>query len=579
MMDKQFFLQFAKGRWMMLVASFYIKSFAGPNYVFGIYSIPIKAALNYDQRTIDTLSFFKDLGQHIGIVAGLITEVMPPWVVLTIGAALNFFGYLMIWLAVTHRIAPPPIWKMYLFMCVAADSHPFANTPVMVTCLRNFPHCGSILLGFVRGFSGLSGAIFSQLYYSLYHVNGDNTQDVLLLLAWLPATVNLLFMFFVRPIKAHNSGSIEDDARKENKVFFSFLYLALSIAAFLIFVIILENQLALSFSAHKVIAAMTLLLVVSNILIAMKAQMGYPAKMQQLDGTENSSDCTENAVSIRNEAPNVDNILHPMATSVFSKMDKALFKETASHCSSKVDCTQSMLYMAKFKEAFAIRGTKIGDNFTILEALLSWDMWILFITTTCGQGAGLAAIGNIGQIGESLGYTRASISTLVSLMNIWTFLGRLLAGFASEALMKKKGIPRTLAFTISILVGCVGMLLIAMPKKGSLYGASVIVGLSFGVQGTLFSAIMSELFGLKYYATLFNLGSLAGPLGSYLLNVRVAGYFYDRQAALQGGGLTCVGPHCFDTAFFIITSVSFFGSLVSGLLVLRTLAFYKTFNS
>ncbi|MCO5612227.1 hypothetical protein L7F22_066490 [Adiantum nelumboides] len=237
------------------------------------------------------------------------------------------------------------------------------------------------------------------------------------------------------------ANQIEDNARKENKAFFSFLYLALSIAAFLIFVVILENQLALSFSAHKVIAAITLLLVVSNILIAMKAQMEYPTKMQQLDGIENSNDCTKNAVPIRNVAPNVDNILHPEATSKSSKMDKARFKETASYCSSKVDCTQSRLYMAKFKEAFAIRGTKIGDNFTILEALLSWDMWILFIATTCGQGAGLAAISNIGQNGESLGYTRASISTLVSLMNIWTFLGRLLAGFTSEALMKKKGIP------------------------------------------------------------------------------------------------------------------------------------------
>ncbi|KAI5069713.1 hypothetical protein GOP47_0016014 [Adiantum capillus-veneris] len=573
-MGKQFFLQFAKGRWMMLVASFYIKSFAGPNYVFGIYSIPIKASLNYNQSTIDTLSFFKDLGQNIGIVAGLITEVMPPWVVLTIGAALNLFGYLMIWLAVTHRIAKPPLWQMYLFMCIAADSHPFANTPVMVTCLHNFPHCRSILLGFVRGFSGLSGAIFSQLYYSLYNVNGDNTQDILLLLAWLPATMNLLCMFFIRPIKACST-SDKEDARNENKALFSFLYLALSLAAFLILVITLENQISLSFSAHKVIASTMVLLVASNILIAMKAQRGSSTKMQQLEGAKNAHSRTRDIQSMQSNGLNVQNSLDPTEASEPNKMGQ----ESSTESAKKSNSATPRLYTTRFKEAFAVRGTKIGENFTIPEALLSWDMWILFIATACGQGAALAAIGNIGQIGESLGYTRAGISTLVSLMNIWTFLGRLLAGFASEALMRKQGMPRTLPFTISMLIGCVGMLLIAVPKKGSLYGASVIVGLSFGVQGTLFSAIMSELFGLKYYATLFNVGSLAGPLGSYFLNVRVAGYFYDRRAALQGDGLTCVGPHCFDTAFFIIAGVSFFGSLVSGLLVLRTLAFYRNVNS
>lgn len=547
----------------MVVASFYIKSFAGPNYVFGIYSIPLKASLKYDQRTLDTLSFFKDLGQNIGIIAGLISEVMPPWLVLTIAAALNLVGYLMIWLAVTHRIATPPPWQMYLFMFVGANSHPFANTPIMVTCLHNFPHCRSILLGFIRGFSGLSGAIFSQLYYSLYSVNGDNTQDLLLLLAWLPATVFFLFMFFIRPIHAHDELT-EDDASRKTKHLFSFLYLALILAAFLMLAIILENQVQLSFSAHKVIATIILLLVTSNILVAIKAEMENMTQ-SQLDGVGN---LTGDPSSMRDLALNVECNPHLIGTSQPSKTYKESFRQSDNASNT----------MTRFKEACAVRETKIGDNFTIPEALLSWDMWILFIATACGQGAGLSAIGNIGQIGESLGYTRASISTLVSLMNIWTFLGRLLAGFSSETLMKKQGMPRTLVLTISMLIGCIGYLLIAMPMKGSLYGASVIVGLSYGTQGTLSAAIMSELFGLKYYATLFNVGLLAGPLGSYLLNVRVAGYLYDRQAALQGGGLTCVGNHCFDTAFFIIASVCFFGSLISGLLVLRTNAFYKHMN-
>ncbi|KAK3018957.1 hypothetical protein RJ639_003599, partial [Escallonia herrerae] len=49
----------------------------------------------------------------------------------------------------------------------------------------------------------------------------------------------------------------------------------------------------------------------------------------------------------------------------------------------------------------------------------------------------------------------------------------------------------------------------------------------------LLSAIIAELFGLKHYATLFNVGHLAGPIGSYLLNVKVAGFLHDQEALAE----------------------------------------------
>ncbi|KAE8674635.1 Actin-related protein 2/3 complex subunit 1B, putative isoform 1 [Hibiscus syriacus] len=65
---------------------------------------------------------------------------------------------------------------------------------------------------------------------------------------------------------------------------------------------------------------------------------------------------------------------------------------------------------------------------------------------------------------------------------------------------------------------------------GYLYAASIIIGFSFGAQLPLIFAIISELFGLKYYSTLFNCGQLLSPLGSYIFNVRLTGVLYDREA-------------------------------------------------
>lgn len=82
----------------------------------------------------------------------------------------------------------------------------------------------------------------------------------------------------------------------------------------------------------------------------------------------------------------------------------------------------------------------------------------------------------------------------------------------------------------SLFIACIGNLFITFALPGSLYAASIIIGLSFGSQWRRLSAAVSEIFGLTYYATLHNLGAVASPLGAYLLSMRVAGYLYNREA-------------------------------------------------
>ncbi|KAG6728322.1 hypothetical protein I3842_02G168100 [Carya illinoinensis] len=113
-------LQVITGRWFVVFASFLIMSAAGATYMFGLYSNEIKSVLAYDQTTLNMLSFFKDVGTNVGILSGLINEVTPPWVVLSLGAVLNFFGYFMIWLSVIKRIATPMVWHMCLYICIGA---------------------------------------------------------------------------------------------------------------------------------------------------------------------------------------------------------------------------------------------------------------------------------------------------------------------------------------------------------------------------------------------------------------------------------------------------------------------------
>jgi hypothetical protein len=562
----------ARGRWFVLFVSFLIMSCAGGTYIFGLYSEVIKTALGYDQSTLDTLGFFKDLGGNVGIVSGLINEVSPPWVVLLVGAIMNIVGYSMIWLSVTRRLAKPKLWQMYLYICIGANSQTFANTGSLVTCVKNFPQSRGVVLGILKGFVGLSGAIFTQIYHAVYGNSASGSAGVILLLGWLPSAVSLIVMFIVRPTK-------EITEKNELKRFYQFLYIAVGLAGFLMVLIVVENvSKTFSVAGYRIVVAIIVVFLSLPLVVIAKAEMDKTK--QQKISTESSAieiEVSDHAKITVHTKENEEKKTQTQHNPSEGKLENST--EYSDNHNKKVRSSLGSRIVKVFK------GPKRGDDFTIPQALVSIDMLILFVATTCGIGSTLTAIDNMGQIGKSLGYTHQNISTFVALISIWNFLGRVIAGFLSEILLQKYRFPRTLMMTIVLFIACIGHIFIAFALPGSLYVASIIIGLCFGAQWPVLFAVISELFGLKYYATLYNLGAAASPLGSYLLSVRVTGYLYDREARRQCAAaqnclsqtqITCTGKQCFRLSFIIMTLVTFFGALISGILVLRTRQFYRT---
>ncbi|XP_010557206.1 PREDICTED: protein NUCLEAR FUSION DEFECTIVE 4-like [Tarenaya hassleriana] len=550
---KSFAVQTITGRWFMFFVSLLVMSSSGATYMFGLYSNEIKRSLGYDQTTVTLLSFFKDLGANVGVLSGLINEVTPPWVVLSMGAVLNFFGYFMIWLAVTNRIPKPHVWHMCLYICVGANSQSFANTGALVTCVKNFPESRGVVLGILKGYVGLSGAIITQLFHAFY---GDDTKSLILLIGWLPAAISFAFLRTIRIMRVVRQPN-------ELKIFYKFLYISLGLATFLMIVIITDKVTGFTRSEYGGSAGVVILLLLLPIVVVILEE-------KRLWKEKQSALNDPSPLNIVTEKPAIDQETSSNNEDSGSKSVKDVSNEVKSP-----SC---------WKTVFSPPDR--GEDYTILQALFSADMLILFLATICGVGGTLTAIDNLGQIGDSLGYPKRSISTFVSLVSIWNYFGRVSSGVVSEIFLIKYKFPRPLMFTIILLVSCIGHLLIAFNVPGGLYIASVIIGFCFGAQWPLIFAIISEIFGLKYYSTLYNFGGMASPVGSYLLSVRVAGNLYDKEAERQmrelgltrqeGEDLTCNGTACFKTSFIIITAATLFGVLVSALLVVRTKKFYKS---
>ncbi|XP_059669451.1 uncharacterized protein LOC132314628 [Cornus florida] len=546
------------GRWFTIFGSILIMSVNGATYMFGLYSGDIKSSLGYDQTTLNLVSFYKDLGGNLGIISGLISEVTPPWVVLLIGAVMNFSGYFMIWLCVTGHIAKPQVWQMCLYIWIGADSQAFANTGSLITCVKNFPDCRGIVLGLLKGFVGLSGAIITQIYHALY---GNNSKSLILLIGWLPSLVSILFLQTIRVIKVTPHSN-------QLNIFYNLLYISLGLASFLMIIIIMQNSLTFSRVEYSGSAFVVLILLFVPLFVVIKEEFIVWKSKKQVVNDSNNCELkvvTENpsAVQVAQPEPPLPPPPTPPPPPEAPISSKKCF-----------GCTSNMF-----------KPPERGEDYSILQALVSIDMIVLFIVTSCGIGGTLTAIDNLGQIGKARGYPSSSIATFVSLVSIWNYLGRVMAGFASDIFLAKYNFSRPLMLTFVLLFSCVGHLLIAFTIPNGLYLASVIIGFCFGAQWPLIFAIISDIFGLKYYSTLYYFGAVASPVGAYILNVKVAGHLYDKEALKQmkakglkrktGEDLVCTGEECYRLSFIVIAVTTLVACIVLFILVVRTRKFYK----
>ncbi|KAL3515008.1 hypothetical protein ACH5RR_021910 [Cinchona calisaya] len=523
------------GKWLGFVTAVWVQSISGNNYTFSNYSDALKSLMALTQLQLNNLSVAKDVGKAFGILAGLASDRLSTPIILLIGCVEGFIGYGVQWLVVSRRIQPLPYWVMCVFLCMGGNSTTWMNTAILVTCMRNFRKNRGPISGIMKGYVGLSTAIFTDICSALF---SDDPATFLLMLMVVPFVVCLTAIAFLREIPPSSTAREE---REESKYFGIVNAIAVVIAVYLL-AFDVSGVHGRVFS--QIFAAILLVLLASPLAVPIYLflkdfmRSGGSEKVDVEGGVIREPLLVQEPVEVVEEEKKADVVEKGVAVEVEKKKPV------------------------------------IGEDHTIWEALKTVDFWILFASFLCGVGTGLAVMNNMGQMGLALGY--ADVSIFVSLTSIWGFFGRISSGWVSEYFIRRAGTPRPIWNAASQILMAVGYILMAMALPGSLYIGSIVVGICYGVRLAVTVPTASELFGLKYYGLIYNILILNLPLGSFLFSGLLAGFLYDSEATrTEGGGNTCIGAHCYRLVFVVMAIACIVGFGLDLLLAIRTKAMYS----
>ncbi|PON77284.1 Major facilitator [Parasponia andersonii] len=570
---------FFNNRWLVFVCAVWVQSSSGAGYLFGSISPVIKSTMGYNQKQLAILGVVKDLGACLGFVAGSLSEVLPSWGLLLSGAVQNFIGYGLLWLIVTQRLPTLPLWVLCICIYVGANGETFFNTADLISCVQNFPKHRGPVVGILKGFAGLSGAILTQVYVM---INAPNKASLIFMVAVGPSMVVIALMFIVRPVEGHKQVRASDGSS------FLFTYgVCLILAAYLLGVLILEHLLNLNQTVVNLLAMGLLFLVLLPIIIPIilvsfsspkpSAEESLLAEPQKQEAGISEQETNEVILSeVEDEkSPEVDML-------------------PASERHKRMTQLQAKLFQAAADGAVRVRrrkGPRRGENFTLTQALVKADFLLLFISLVLAAGSGLTIFNNLGQITQSIGYTDSTI--FVAMISIWNFLGRVGGGYFSEIITRDFSYPRPVAMAIVQVIMALGFLYYAMGWSGQIYVVSLLVGLGYGAHWAIIPASVSELFGLRSFGALYNFITLANPAGSLIFSELIASGIYDyyaeKQAALRhqylispitkpfqdNESLTCLGSICYSLTCGILSGVCIVATVLSMIVVYRTRRVYS----
>jgi OFA family oxalate/formate antiporter-like MFS transporter len=200
--------------------------------------------------------------------------------------------------------------------------------------------------------------------------------------------------------------------------------------------------------------------------------------------------------------------------------------------------------LEKLRQQPASKGpTLAAEDYTVRQALCAKSFWAIWLTWVFVGAAGISMVSIGGNFATSIGVSSVVVITAFNLTN---GIGRIVAGALSDF------IGRNATGCVAFLMGALGYLLLCFCRSPILVAIlAAFVGFAFGTLFAISAPLVSDLFGLKHYSTIFSLvfvaygfiSGIVGPaLAGQLLKATGENYMvvFSLLAAFCAAGAVCI---------------------------------------
>jgi Ca2+/Na+ antiporter len=317
------------------------------------------------------------------------------------------------------------LWQLCVALCIATNSNAWFGTAVLVTNMRNFPLSRGTVAGILKGYIGLSAAVYTVIYNMA--LNNSSSKLLLFLAVGIPV-ICLAMMYFIR---ACTPASGEDSSEHVHFLFTQAASVLLAI--YLLSTIVISNTVSLSGTISYILVAIMVILLMAPLVIPVKMTL-FPAK--KLTSAVNSSD---NLVQGEGGSTQTDPLLTPSSSATYLG---------SFHENEDASDVETLLAVGEGAIKKKRRAPHRGEDFKLIEALIKADFWLLWFSYFLAVGSGVTVLNNLAQIGIALGVDDTTM--LLSLFSFCNFVGRLGSGVVSEHFVRSSSFPLSLSLSLSL---------------------------------------------------------------------------------------------------------------------------------
>jgi len=511
--------------WGALVAGLMVQLCTGNIYIFATYSERYKEVLftgdDQAQRKLQILGlitscagffpisgFFYDADVRIRGVR----VIGGPCATTVVGAIFTFTGYFL-----THRIATgwnPGFAAAAVIGCISGHGASYYNVASVTTGVKNLAMHRGIAVGLLKALLGLAGALITQVLFAVFA--DDDGRGYLLFVALFCSVLALV----AAPLMQETEEPVPESRDATRRFVLS--YTLVFILAFLqlggsLSRAIVGGELSQGVELTLLgVSALLVVLVCVSVLVRTVRDEGYEALPEPAAPSRRSQ-----RQSIVSELPSNTGIdgIPPEQGGELPETDR--------------------------DERPAV-------------AMKRLSFWCLFFGFMVGAGAGNMILGNAAQIAKAKGGDSAEQAVLASMLYIWSSIGRLSLSALGEW-MHQRGFPRAVILAITYLLHGGGNLVMSIPGKGAMYAGASLAGFSYGGIQAVFPPVVSELYGVRHFASNYMFLLVSSVGGILIYSVLISTAVFEAHQELDDsldsstyGDYICIGNSCYFLTHIII---------------------------